>query len=98
MGRNRTTEEFIDEAKKVHGDKYDYSISEYKGYKNDIYIICKKHGQFKQKVEKHLCGHGCPKCSNSKLENLIDDFLNINKINYDIEKTFSWLKNENKMK
>jgi len=41
-----TTEEFIKKAKKVHGDKYDYSKSVYTGYNNKITIICPIHGEY----------------------------------------------------
>ena len=33
MGRRKTTEQFISEAKDVHGDKYDYSKVDYKNNK-----------------------------------------------------------------
>lgn len=39
MGRFLTTEKFIEKARKVHGDKYDYSKVEYKGYGNKVCII-----------------------------------------------------------
>jgi len=35
-----TTEQFIEKAKKVHGDKYDYSKTVYLGSNNDVCIIC----------------------------------------------------------
>lgn len=41
-----TTEEFIEKAKKVHGDKYDYSLVEYKDSRVKVKIICPKHGVF----------------------------------------------------
>lgn len=57
-----TTEEWIRKAKKVHGDEYDYSKSEYISPYRHITIICRKHGEFKQKSSYHLSGNGCPKC------------------------------------
>ena len=57
-----TKEEFIEKAKKVHGDKYDYSKVEYKGNKTPVCIICSKHGEFWQKPNAHLNGEGCKKC------------------------------------
>ena len=39
-----TTEEFIEKAKKIHGDKYDYSLVEYKGTYNKVKILCSMHG------------------------------------------------------
>jgi len=64
IGRNKTTEEFIELAKNMHGDKYDYSLTEYKKGINKVKIICKSHGQFEQIPHKHIIGHGCPKCIN----------------------------------
>ena len=40
MGKRKTTEQFIAEAKAVHGDKYDYSKVEYKNNKTKVCIIC----------------------------------------------------------
>ena len=56
-------EEFIEKARKVHGDEYDYSKVEYKNNKTKVCIICPKHGEFWQKPNSHLSsGQGCPKC------------------------------------
>ena len=60
-----TTEEFIERAIKVHGDKYDYSNVEYKNAFTPVEIICKVHGVFKQKPNVHLNGHGCQLCGGS---------------------------------
>ena len=62
----KTTEEFIKQAKKVHGDKYDYSKVIYNGNKKYITIICPKHGEFKQTPLYHLQGHGCLGCYNDR--------------------------------
>ena len=59
-----TTEEFINCAKNVHGDKYDYSKVDYKNNKTKICIICPIHGEFWQLPSAHLKGQGCPKCAN----------------------------------
>lgn len=56
------TQEFIEKAKQVHGDKYDYSKVEYKTAKTKVIIICKEHGEFEQTPDNHLHGKGCPKC------------------------------------
>jgi hypothetical protein len=58
----KTTEDFIMEAKTIHGNKYDYSKSIYKGCKKNICIICPVHGEFWQTPQKHLAGHGCINC------------------------------------
>ena len=57
-----TTKEWIEKAKKVHGDKYDYSKVEYKKALKKIIIICPEHGEFKQRAVSHLRGHCCNKC------------------------------------
>ena len=54
VGRNKTTEDFIKEAQYVHGDKYDYSKSEYKGSKTKVCIICPEHGEFWQLPNNHV--------------------------------------------
>ena len=60
--RKKTTEQFIEEAKKIHGDKYDYSKVEYINNKTKVRIICPKHGEFLMKPDNHLSGQGCPTC------------------------------------
>ena len=73
-----TTNEFIERAKKVHGDKYGYQCSKYVGTYDYVNILCKEHGVFHQRANDHLNGHGCPICGNNKslCEEEINDFLN----------------------
>jgi len=61
-------EHFLERAKKIHGDTYDYSNSEYVDSKINIKINCKKHGTFEQMPEKHLSGFGCPTCQSDENE------------------------------
>ena len=63
MSKRKTTEEFISEAKLVHGNKYDYSKVVYTNAKSKVTIICPIHGKFEQTSGKHLANQGCPKCS-----------------------------------
>lgn len=65
-----TTEEFIEKAKKVHGDRYDYSKVEYNGRENNVCIICSEHGEFWQRSSTHLRGGGCQICKKETLRNL----------------------------
>ena len=58
----KTTEQYIADVKKIHGDKYDYSKTKYCGYYDYITIICPKHGEFEQRASTHIQGSGCPKC------------------------------------
>lgn len=59
----KTTEDFIKDAKQVHGDKYDYSKTQYINSKRDVEIICSIHGSFWQNPHGHVSGYGCPKCT-----------------------------------
>lgn len=60
--KNVTTEEFVEKAKLIHGDKYDYSRVLYKTNSDEIVIGCKTHGYFKTTPDVHLRGCNCPKC------------------------------------
>ena len=67
MTRKLTTEEFIQKAKGVHGDKYDYSLVEYIVSSKKVTIICPEHGEFEQRPNDHLTGNGCPSCKTDSL-------------------------------
>ena len=64
----KTTEQFIIDAKKIHGNKYDYSKVDYSGNKKNVTIICPIHGEFWQKAENHLHGANCPYCAKSSIK------------------------------
>lgn len=74
MSKKRTTEEFIEEAKKVHGNKYDYSKVEYINRHTNVCIICPEHGEFWQTSSSHLAGNGCSKCS-GKAKSNTEEFI-----------------------
>lgn len=59
-----TTEAFISKAKEVHGDKYDYSLTEYVNTDTKVKIICSEHGVFEQLPGTHLRPNGCILCRN----------------------------------
>lgn len=62
-GKKTYWPDFIKLARKVHGDKYDYSQTEIpKRNADKITIICPEHGQFRQFAWLHLSGSGCPEC------------------------------------
>ena len=65
---------FIEKAKTVHGDKYDYSKTEYINSTTKVIVICKVHGEFKQFTNTHLIGRGCKKCFNDSLRFTKDEF------------------------
>ena len=95
-----TTEEFIERAKAVHGDKYDYSKVKYINNRTKIPIFCNKkdengieHGEFYTTPHLLLKGSGCPKCKqNYKLENEVRLLLVKNNIDFEEKKTFDGLK------
>lgn len=61
----------IDEFKKVHGNKYDYSKVEYTGNKDKVTIICPIHGEFLQSPDLHKQGYGCAKCGFESKSNIL---------------------------
>lgn len=87
-GRNKTTEEFINEATKIHNDLYDYSKVNYINSKNKIVIICKIHGDFEQSPINHLYKNGCPKCygRNKTTDEFIDEANIVHNNLYDYSK------------
>ena len=46
MAKKLTNEEFIKKCVDIHGNVYDYSITEYINIRTKIKIICKTHGIF----------------------------------------------------
>lgn len=54
--------EFFEKCILVHGERYDYTQTVYKGRKSRIKITCSEHGTFKQLPGDHINGHGCPSC------------------------------------
>ena len=89
-----TTQEFIEQARKIHGDKYDYSRVEYRGNKTKVCIMCPIHGEFWQKPNTHLNGSGCRKCSyemtprndRKQREIFIEDAIKVHGKKYDYSK------------
>ncbi len=63
-GRKKTTDDFITQAKQIHGDKYDYLETVYQRCDRNVIIICPipGHGHFTQQPSNHLNGKGCPEC------------------------------------
>ena len=74
-GIKRTTEDFIKDARKIHDDKYDYSKVNYQHSSKHVIIICRIHGEFQQKPDEHLKGHGCPHCGKVHAQKSQDHFI-----------------------
>jgi len=79
MVRALTTKQFIARAKRIHGDKFDYSRVYYDNNKTKIEIICSTHGSFWQTPNSHLRGAECLKCMGGKLSRIrskgVDQFI-----------------------
>jgi len=95
MGRYESLDNIIKRSKKIHDDIYDYSLITTNKKRLKIDIICKKHGVFKQTLNKHLSGNGCPTCKESQGERKIRLFLKNNNSIFNIQKMFIKCKNKN---
>ena len=78
---------FINLAKDLHNNTYDYSLVKYVDQKTSIKIICKYHGIFEQKPQYHIGNSlsGCPKCSgkNKTTEDILKQARSIHTTRYD---------------
>lgn len=82
--RRKTKEEFIEDSRRVHGDKYDYSQVDYISGHVNIIILCPEHNIFTQTPANHLSGKGCPSCGKIK-SNLGKKLAHKNKRNWNFE-------------
>lgn len=61
------TDKFIEDAKRTHGNKFDYSKVEYINTHSKVELTCNTCGySFKQNAKSHILGSGCPSCSNNQ--------------------------------
>jgi len=90
-GNNKkTTNDFIKESIKTHGDKYDYSLVNYINGKIGVKIICKEHGEFEQRAISHIRGSGCWKCKKNypkSVEKFIEKATEVHGDIYDYRKS-----------
>ena len=64
---------FVEKAKSIHNDRYDYSKVEYVNAHTKVCIVCPEHGEFWQTPNNHLNGNGCPLCKNRKIGDVLRD-------------------------
>lgn len=91
---SKTQDEFIMEAKTIHGNKYNYSSVEYKNAYTKIKIWCPIHKFFYQTPQSHMFS-GCKKCSfesvgkraSKKTKDVIQEFISIHGNLYDYSET-----------
>lgn len=95
--KRKDTSTFIEDAIKIHGNRYDYSKTNYTNAYSKIEIICKKHGSFFQLPATHLTGSGCPVCRMSHGEINIIKFFEKYGISYESQKAFNGLKDKNNL-
>lgn len=90
-GRHQySTAEWIIEAKKTHGDRYNYSKTVYIRARDRVIITCKEHGDFEQRATNHLTGDGCSKCSGKHQHSTVEWIIEAKKTHgdrYDYSKT-----------
>lgn len=73
--KSMCNEKFIEKAKKIHGDKYDYKNVDYLKNNIKVEIICPIHGDFLQEPGSHLNGSGCPHCYSLNKRLTTEDFI-----------------------
>lgn len=61
--RRRTISYFVDNAHKVHNNRYNYDSVIYISGRKNVTITCELHGNFRQTPNNHLRGTGCPTCA-----------------------------------
>lgn len=91
-----TKDDFIKNARKIHGDKYSYDHVNYKNTHTPVTITCPLHGDFSQTPAKHLY-QGCPKCIIvSRGEIVLRDFFTEQNFKFVEQKKFDACFNFNK--
>jgi len=92
-------DEFIENAREKHENKYDYSLVEYVNSQTKVNIICQKHGVFEMKPNSHISGQECPHCKNKSFgENFIYNWLFKHSIEFETQKSFNNCKNIKRLK
>jgi hypothetical protein len=83
---------FINKAKELFGEMYDYSKVEYINAQKNVCLICSIHGEFEVTPNNHLSKKsGCPICNESKLERELAYILDKQNLKYERLKRFKWL-------
>lgn len=84
-----TTADFVAESKKVHGDRYDYSLVAVTTNTTPVQIVCPDHGVFLQAPKQHRKGQGCPACGGTQKldqETMLKRFAEVHGTRYDYSK------------
>lgn len=78
----KSLDDFLKDARRIHGTRYDYSRVEYNDSRTKVCIVCPEHGEFWQTPNSHIQGSGCPSCSSSKGEEEVCNILLSNRIKF----------------
>lgn len=82
--RPYTTKTFIDKAKEIHGNKYDYNLVDYKNTATKVKLICPEHGEFQVRPNDHLSKKvGCRLCLSYSMVDFIEKSNKIHDDRYD---------------
>ena len=90
--QTKKEETFIQECKERYVENYIYDKIKYVNSVTKVKIGCLKHGYFEILPYNFLYMHGCPKCAASIMELKCISFFDKNKVKYEREKKFDWLK------
>jgi protein-arginine kinase activator protein McsA len=99
------TQALISKFNEIHGDLYDYSEVIHTHINEEVTIICREHGEFKQIPRSHLQGKGCQECGKisgaekNRLTNkeIISIFRNVHGIRYDYSE-IDFIRSQDKVK
>jgi very-short-patch-repair endonuclease len=96
-----TTEQFVNKAKSIHKNDYDYSLVIYKNNRTKIKIICPIHGEFEVLPQVHLRGSKCKFCVNNNIKldknTFIERANKIHNMKYDYSE-IDYINNSTKIK
>lgn len=82
---------FLKDAKKMHGNRYDYSKTVYTRVDEKATIICSKHGPFEQRMHHHLKGSGCPQCAHDRKRKWPKEKASVKRTKNDVDEYFEKL-------
>ena len=66
---------FINRARQVHGDHYDYSKATVNKNTDIVKIVCPIHGEFEQAARSHLAGYKCRQCTVENSRSSLTEFI-----------------------
>lgn len=98
--RTKSSAQFIEQAKLMHNNKYNYEKSLYTTGDNKIIITCSTHGDFEQSPNSHLVGNGCRLCFINNATNTVEEIIKRAKVTHNTKYNYSktqYIKDNNKI-